>query len=820
MAARHAARNYSVTQKHLLVVLALAVGILSTAAQPVPRLNSIAPEWIQRGTSLEVVLSGENLGSVTNFFFIGDPGLSAAIVPPPVPPGPSIAIESAQGGISRVEPAPPKDETRLVVKLTAAADASLTPREIRVMTPTGVSNPIQIKVGQWPEVREQEPNGSIEQAQGIALPVVVSGVIGAAAQVDHYRFKAGKGQELVFDVEAARRGSALDSSLVLLNAAGLELAKSGDENGLDSLMIYRVPEDGDYVLQVRDFRYQGGGNYYYRLSAGVLPYIESTFPLGGQRGKQVEVALSGRNLEGTSKLMFNIAPDAPLGRQEVRARAPKGFSNLVPFDVQDIPDYLEVEPNNTTDKANAISLPVAINGHIDSAKDIDRFKFKSDKDQKIICEVVAYRFGSPLDALLILADAKGAILQQNDDATGADARIEFDAKKDAEYLLAIRDLTDRGGDEFAYRLTLRPPAAAAEAGFSARFMPDTPRVSRGGLAKVRCEVSRNGFDGPVRFVFAGLPSGIQSDPIVLTAAPASGIMLISASDDAPLGTFPLKMTATAVINGKTVTRSVEPLSGDRGVSEAFLTVLEAPPFTLELLTLSAFIEQSQSAAVEVLVRRREGFLGEVKLSAEGFSAGRDPLAKNLDVGEATLKGTDTSGRITLNPKLTSEVGTRTAVIRGESSVAGHAVVQYSRVLPVTVTQVPFILSSTLTRLSITALPSGSQSSAGETATAIKLERRDGFTNEVSLALEGMAPGINVTLEKIPANGAETTLKLVATDKALTGTNVTFTVLGTAIHKDRFYRSRTEGITLTVSAPEPIEPSPKTAAVAPPAGAAK
>ena len=78
----------------------------------------------------------------------------------------------------------------------------------------------------------------------------------------------------------------------------------------------------------------------------------------------------------------------------------------------------------------------------------------------------------------------------------------------------------------------------------------------------------------------------------------------------------------------------------------------------------------------------------------------------------------------------------------------------------------------------------------------------------------------MTLEKIPANGGETTLKLVATDKALTGTNVTFTVLGTAIHKDRFYRSRTEGITLTVSAPEPIEPPPKTAAVSPPAGATK
>ena len=297
-------------------------------------------------------------------------------------------------------------------------------------------------------------------------------------------------------------------------------------------------------------------------------------------------------------------------------------------------------------------------------------------------------------------------------------------------------------------------------------------------------------------------------------------MLISANNDAPLGTFPLSLTATAVVDGKIVTRDVEPLSGDRGVGESFLTVLDVPPFALELLTLSASAEQSQPMTVEVLVRRREGFLGDVKLSAEGFSAGREPLTKNFDVGEATLKGTETLGKITLNPKLASEVGTRTVVIRGEASLAGQPVVQYSRTLPVTVTQVPFILSSTLTRLSITSLPPGSQSSAGETATALKLERRDGFTNEVSLTLEGMPPGINVTLEKIPANGSETTLKLVATDKATAGTNVNFTVLGTALHKDHFYRSRTEGITLTVSAPEPIELSPKTAAAAPPASSAK
>ena len=50
---------------------------LSASAQPAPKLNSVSPEWIQRGTTRELVLSGENLGQITQIIFNGEPGLSA-----------------------------------------------------------------------------------------------------------------------------------------------------------------------------------------------------------------------------------------------------------------------------------------------------------------------------------------------------------------------------------------------------------------------------------------------------------------------------------------------------------------------------------------------------------------------------------------------------------------------------------------------------------------------------------------------------------------------------------------------------------------------
>jgi len=107
------------------------------------------------------------------------------------------------------------------------------------------------------------------------------------------------------------------------------------------------------------------------------------------------------------------------------------------------------------------------------------------------------------------------------------------------------------------------------------------------------------------------------------------------------------------------TRTAEPFSGDKAVRGAFLTVLDSPAFTLELMTLSASIEQEQSAKLEILAQRREGFTGEIKLAAEGFTAGKEPITKSFDTKETTIKSGETLGQVSLKPKMDSEIGTRT-----------------------------------------------------------------------------------------------------------------------------------------------------------------
>ncbi len=151
----------------------LLLGLPAAKAQPVPKITSISPDWVQRGTTSVVTLEGENLLQVDSFIFSGDGGLNATNAPAPVR---AINLESSRGGISPAD----NDEKKLRISVVVAADASLGSRELRVGTPTGVSTPVTLNVSFLHELVESEPNNSTNQAQLIELPGAVSGMIGTA----------------------------------------------------------------------------------------------------------------------------------------------------------------------------------------------------------------------------------------------------------------------------------------------------------------------------------------------------------------------------------------------------------------------------------------------------------------------------------------------------------------------------------------------------------------------------------------------------------------------------------------------------------------
>ncbi len=765
---------------------------VSGVAQPVPKINSIWPEWVQRGTTSVVALEGENLSPITAFIFSGDGGLTATNG---IAQTHGVGLEASRGGIVAAD----GDEKTLRIRVTVAPDATLSPRELRITTTNGVSTPVTLNVGFLREITEAQPNNTANEAQIVELPVAINGRIQEAAESDFYRFTARKGERLIFDVKAFRAGSSLDSSLTVLDLTGKELARSEDVNGLDSLIDFRVPADGEYLLQIRDFQYQGGKDYKYRVVAGELPYLDSIFPLGGQRGQPVEVSLRGRNLDDLSKMKLRIEPDAPLGQQEIRAHTTRGNSNPIQFGVGDLSEFVELEPNNALTNANPVKVPVTINGRINGEKDVDQYLFSAEKGQVLIFEVFASRFGSPLDSVLTLTDKDGKVIQQNDDAAGADARIEQTFAEAGQYLIKVHDLLNRGGEDFGYRLLIRPPRAD----FSVSFSPDTPRINRGSRTIVTVDVQRQGgFGGPLEVWFENLPAGVTAEPLIVPSDSAvSPMIVLYASEDAPLGYHRVKLVAGGIVDGERVRREGRPQSDNRVVREAFLTVLGEPAITLEPITVSARTEQNQSMTIECLVRRHGGFTGEVQVTVEGFSAGKESLTRNVDVEPVTLKSADTRATLNLKTKIDSETGTRMIAFKGEARVDAQNVTQYSRALPLTVDSVPFTLVSSLPRLAITASPPQKKSAASEAEFTIKASRRGWFAEDIALSVEGLPEGISINLTNIARGAGEAGFKLTATDKAPVGKEVSLSVVGTANANGRSYQFRASPIKITINAAE-------------------
>ena len=171
-------------------------------------------------------------------------------------------------------PAPDKNpdkvgDTEVVADITVPAGTPSGVLSVIVVTPDGSTASHGILVeATIPVVAEKEPNNGFQQAQAIQIPQIVDGSIREPRDVDVFRFDGKQGQKLVFEVFAARHGSALDSILTLYDAAGQQLAWNDDIDGsTDSRLNVTLPKTGSYFLSLQDAHDLGSAMHVYRLSA-------------------------------------------------------------------------------------------------------------------------------------------------------------------------------------------------------------------------------------------------------------------------------------------------------------------------------------------------------------------------------------------------------------------------------------------------------------------------------------------------------------------------------------------------------------------------
>ena len=252
----------------------------------------------------------------------------------------------------------------------------------------------------------------------------------------------------------------------------------------------------------------------------------------------------------------------------------------------------------------------------------------------------------------------------------------------------------------------------------------------------------------------------------------------------------------------------EPLSSDEHLAqEALLTVLaEPPPFALDLISLSAALDQNESTSLELAVKRRPNFSGEIRLTLEGYGSERGSLSRDLDAPATKVQAGETRASIKLKARPDAQPGTRPVYVKAEATVEGQTVIQYSQAIPLTIRAIPFTIENTMKRLSLAALPAGMKSAAGEAEFAVRASRRGWFTDKIELSLEGLPEGVSITSTNLPSGITEAGFKLNAGEKAPAGKEFQIIVTGSATVGGRTYQQRTAPMTLSITKPQEMADS--------------
>lgn len=95
-------------------------------------------------------------------------------------------------------------------KFKVEGNPSADSEDTLTLRPENSFNTVRVALGAEPEIQSQDG--------AITLPVTVNGRIGKAGAESRYRFHASKGEQIVFEVNARRLGSDLDSYLEILDA--------------------------------------------------------------------------------------------------------------------------------------------------------------------------------------------------------------------------------------------------------------------------------------------------------------------------------------------------------------------------------------------------------------------------------------------------------------------------------------------------------------------------------------------------------------------------------------------------------------------------
>jgi hypothetical protein len=554
--------------------LALTFAGLALAQQPqpqIPHIGYVYPAGGRQDTTFEVSVGGQFLQGASEAYISGD-GVRATVEKyvRPLNPGQANTLREEMQKLNekrttsaltpaeerrlaeirqlllefQKRPLSPAIQETVLLQVMVARDAVPGVRELRLGTQLGLTNPIVLCIGQFPEFTHPPANvppafavvngatppprpvmREAEPPMKVTLPAVLNGQM-MPGTADRFQFHAFKGQHIVMTAAARELIPYISdavpgwfqAAITLRDASGREIASADHfEFHPDPMLHCDIPADGDYVLEIHDTLYRGREDFVYRITAGEIPMLTGIFPLGGKSGARTKVELHGWNLPAASLLQDERGKQAgvyPVGLPSINAQ---------PFSVDTLPETAAKEGSNRREKAQRLKWPVIVNGRIAHRGDMQFFRIDARAGEEMTAEVFARRLNSPLDSVLRLTDAAGKELAFNDDFEDkgagllthqADSRICYRFPAKGTYYLQLGDAQQKGGVEYAYRLRIAHP----EPDFALWVTPSSLNLRPGSTVPVTVyALRRDGFTGEIALKLKDAPSGFALSGAVIPA---------------------------------------------------------------------------------------------------------------------------------------------------------------------------------------------------------------------------------------------------------------------------------------------------------------
>lgn len=630
-----------------------------------PMLMSVKPAAVRAGEASEVEVDSRYSMFGAYQVFVSGEGVTGEVVTP------------MELGADGKEP----NLTKLKLRFTVAADALPGVRDFRIVGPTGPSTLGQLVIVNDPVVSEADANDTPETALPVTLPATICGTVEKAEDVDFYRFTVAEPTVLNFHCRAMRLQDRIhdlqqhvDPIITIRNAqTGSTVAAADNYFAADPLLSHAFAA-GEYLLEVRDVRYQGNQFWTYAIEINDRPFVSQVWPFAVVPEQAVELQAIGFDLPESSLVSFT----APAARGPQTIRLPMGEqpTNPVSLFVSELPVVLEAEgDNNTAATAQPVAVGNGVAGRIESEGDVDCYRFEAKKGDRISVEVFARRAWSPLDSIVRILNADGAPQTENDDMrlwnkkNYQDSQIEFwAAPADGANVVEIRDVHLRGGEDFVYHLKIEN----SRPGFDLILDSDKTWLRPGTCAALFVRaVRKNGFDGEIALEVEGLPPGVTARcGRILAGKGQDGCILLEAAADAQpaaanirvFGVASHKVDDATTLEFRNEAQNLQeiymPGGGRNHFPVEMHTVAIGAPGDLRSVTLSQgeiTLKPGESVKIDVTLERAEGFAQNVTLDLlyqhlSSVFANTLPEGVTIDAknSKTLLSGGETQGHITLS----------------------------------------------------------------------------------------------------------------------------------------------------------------------------